>query len=77
VNQAAPLPSQQSARSFVAGEPLAIFPVVAHAAGRGALIFVGAVLFGAKFGAAARAAAGGALMIEVLVLIHELNGTRS
>ena len=74
MSQSAPLPSQQSARLLVQGEPLAIFPVVAHAAGRGALIFVGAILLGAPVPSAARAAFGGALMIEAMVLLHEING---
>jgi hypothetical protein len=70
----APLPSQQSAALLVQGEPLAIVPVLAHAAGRGALIFVGALMFGAKMDTAARAAFGGALMIELMVVLHEVNG---
>lgn len=69
-----PLPSQRSAQLLVSGEPLAILPVLAHAAGRGALIFVGALVAGAEFKSATRAAIGGALMIELLVIGHELNG---
>lgn len=67
-----PLPSQQSAALLMSGEPLAIFPVLAHAAGRGALIFIGACVFGAKIDAAAKAAIGGALTIEAFVLLYQL-----
>jgi phage-related tail protein len=73
----APLPSQQSARTLVQGEPLALLPVLAHAAGRGALIFVGALIAGAKPETAARAAIGGALTIEAFVLLYELKGQTS
>lgn len=69
-----PLPSQQSARLLMQGEPLALFAVVAHAAGRGALIYAGALLFGAKAETAAKAAIGGALVIEAFVLAHEFKG---
>lgn len=69
-----PLPSQQSARLLVQGEPLAIFAVLAHAAGRGALIGLGALAFGATPPNAARAAFGGALAIELMVILHEING---
>jgi len=69
-----PLPSQRSAALLVAGEPLAIVPVLAHAAGRGALILVGALLAGAKLETATRAAIGGGLMIELFVVLHEVNG---
>lgn len=69
-----PLPSQRSAALLVGGEPLAIFPVLAHAAGRGALIFVGALIAGAKLDTATKAAFGGAAMIELMVILHELNG---
>lgn len=69
-----PLPSQRSAQLLVSGEPLALPSVLAHAAGRGALIFVGALMFGARFDAAARAALGGAVAIELLVVLHEVNG---
>jgi hypothetical protein len=67
-----PLPSQQSAALLMSGEPLAIFPVLAHAAGRGALIFLGACLFGSKIENAAKAAIGGALTIEAFVLLYQL-----
>ena len=72
------LPSQQSARALVDGEPLAILPVLAHAAGRGALIFVGALMAtGGKVEDSAKAAIGGAVVIELFVLLHEVrNATK-
>lgn len=62
---------------LVQGEPLALLAVLAHAAGRGALIYAGALVAGAKADTAARAAIGGALVIEAFVLLYELKGQTS
>jgi hypothetical protein len=69
-----PLPSQQSAHLLIHGEPLAIPLVLAHAAGRGALIFIGGLVLGARGQNLTRAAVGGAIAIELMVLVHELTG---
>jgi hypothetical protein len=73
MSTAAPcLPSQSSAALLVAGEPLAIFPVLAHAAGRGALIAIGASLAGVPFRYAIRAGVAGAIVVEAFVIMHEV-----
>jgi fatty acid desaturase len=72
MSTAAPLPSQSSAALLVAGEPLAILPVLAHAAGRGALVAIGACLAGVPFKYALRAGVAGAIVIEAFVIMHEV-----
>ena len=67
-----PLPSQSSAALLVGGEPLAILPVIAHAAGRGALIALGAAIAGVPFRYALRAGVAGGIVIEAFVIMHEV-----
>lgn len=68
-----PLPSQSSAAALVSGDWTAAPMVIAHLLGRAALIAAGAAVLGVRDTKPLVAASlGGAAMIELFVLIHEL-----
>lgn len=66
------LPSQQSARALVRGEPGALLQVALHAGARAVLIGVGLTLAGVPSRKVVSGAIGATLAIEAFVLGYEL-----
>jgi hypothetical protein len=62
------LPSSSSVENLFDGDMSALLPVAASMVGRGALIGVGAYAAGLRGGDVARAAVGGAVVIEAFVV---------
>jgi hypothetical protein len=68
------LPSQQSARSLINGEPGAALQVALHAGARAVLIGTGLLLAGVPDKHVIKGALGATLAIEAFVLGYELAG---